>query len=287
MGRFVFLLGVILLAACSREVKKPIKVLKKVDKQPIERYAVKIFSPDMLKAQFLTPWLSVPEDANAYYGIPFMTGYIEFYYGYHKKQNITVENFEIEVLPYEKSAYGCISERLPWPKFSADSLEKTIGYERKMYEKFSQKREYLMSFKVVCHEVAIRNTAITDAIIDSNHRVKMIQEALDKDGVWKPIEHTMPDKPPGCGMSSNWSVTIQSGEALRYLVPKYHGNFPTKIRFRVEVNGKLYLSNNIDGAIYRQQFDQSFTDSYLANIQQSYLKEHLSCCFLMEDCKWD
>lgn len=72
-----------------------------------------------------------------------------------------------------------------------------------------------------------------------------IQEALDKDGIWKPINR-LPDFP-----TMFFNMEFKKKEFVVILLPKYEGNFKTKMRIRWRSGKKVYLSNTFWGEINR------------------------------------
>lgn len=82
-------------------------------------------------------------------------------------------------------------------------------------------------------------------------RLDIIQEALDTDGDWKPIE-LLPIT--SCGNSYH-RVQLGAGEYWEFAAARYHGNFKTKLRFRIgrEEHGDAY-SNEFEGSINKRQF---------------------------------
>lgn len=82
-------------------------------------------------------------------------------------------------------------------------------------------------------------------------RLKIIQEAKDTDGAWKPIE-ALPTS--WCGNSFH-RVRLGANEYWQLLAPRYHGNFKTMLRFRMSDFGKTDVySNEFEGSINRGQF---------------------------------
>jgi hypothetical protein len=80
----------------------------------------------------------------------------------------------------------------------------------------------------------------------------VIQEALDENGAWRPLE-AFP--PIWCGNSYH-RVLLGPGESWEFPTPRYAGDFATKLRFRLsDAEGNLLLlSNEFEGSIHREQF---------------------------------
>jgi len=82
-------------------------------------------------------------------------------------------------------------------------------------------------------------------------RINLIQEAMDKNGQWKPIEHI-----PGswCGNSYH-NVFLKPGRYWQFIVPRYSGPRATLIRFKLEISPEETLySEPYQGGIYPGQF---------------------------------
>lgn len=77
-----------------------------------------------------------------------------------------------------------------------------------------------------------------------------IQEALDDNGDWRPIEGRGFDF---CG-NGYWGLKIHSNEFMTILFPKYAGDFKTKIRVRIKNHDIIYVSRPFEGTINKKQF---------------------------------
>jgi hypothetical protein len=77
-----------------------------------------------------------------------------------------------------------------------------------------------------------------------------IQEALDTNGRWYPIEMEAFDF---CG-DGNWKIEVKTEEFLICLFPKYKGNFKTKLRVRITNGNNILVSKPFEGIINRNQF---------------------------------
>jgi hypothetical protein len=74
-------------------------------------------------------------------------------------------------------------------------------------------------------------------------------------------------------MDIGWSTTLSPKEYVVFFVPKYAGNYKTKIRVRLRIGGKLLFSEPITGYISMKQFLLGKADKkrQLENIQ--YIKD--------------
>ncbi len=85
----------------------------------------------------------------------------------------------------------------------------------------------------------------------------MIQEALNESGEWQPIEYWFGaylDIDCVTNPEFYGYILIPSRYALVQKTRIYAGNFKTKIRFRLQFNDQIILSNSFRGAININQF---------------------------------
>jgi hypothetical protein len=93
------------------------------------------------------------------------------------------------------------------------------------------------------------------AFFAEDSRLAIIQEAMDRNGKWKPIEY-LPHS--WCGNSYH-KVILGAREYWEFTAPVYTGKVPTKLRFRLDqtdADGKtttLY-SNEFAGSVNLKQF---------------------------------
>ena len=95
---------------------------------------------------------------------------------------------------------------------------------------------------------------------DSSFRAKrqdgsliMIQEALNEDGKWLPIEYWVYS---GCGNSYFDPLELNPGNYVMIPIKKYLGNFETKIRLRFLQGNNLYCSEPFNAKIDKSQFEK-------------------------------
>lgn len=185
--------------------------------------------------------------------------------------NFSNRGFEykyIEILTEEE-------RQLPRPKISNSmDLEKTI-YRRYFKQTDSLKRQYLKSYPVL-----IYNNSNSDLYFGTNP-IKIIQEALDVDNKWKPIEFTY--EMPGCGVTSSIiCYRIKPKHYLATAVIKYTGDFKTKIRLNYLRGYKVFYSNEITGYINRSQFNPKPAEDFLKKGEPTsteWMKKDLSWMF--------
>ncbi|GAB3714801.1 hypothetical protein [Flavobacterium koreense] len=92
---------------------------------------------------------------------------------------------------------------------------------------------------------------IMGSLIDG---LKIIQEAKDIDGIWKPIEFH--NNINGCLGPMNLLLEPKHYTAIAII--KYKGSFKTKIRVKYLEGKNIYYSNEINGAINKAQFNQEY-----------------------------
>lgn len=90
----------------------------------------------------------------------------------------------------------------------------------------------------------------TDSLIKVTRQdgsLLMIQEALDVNGEWMPIEYWTPS---GCGNSYFNPLTLLPQHFIVYNAPLYSGDFKTKIRFKWKIGHQnIYYSHPIQARI--------------------------------------
>ncbi len=128
--------------------------------------------------------------------------------------------------------------------FVADS-----GIQEKFKKELNSKKE----FRLIASpsddgkiSIYIQNNTIDK--IELNHqdyKIYILQEAMDENGLWKPIEFW---ESSDCGNSFG-DIKIEPNGIIETKSTKYNGNFKTKIRFKLSNNNKVYYSNAIDGNI--------------------------------------
>lgn len=96
----------------------------------------------------------------------------------------------------------------------------------------------------------------TDTIVQMIHQdgsLMMIQEALDSNGNWRPIEvwyHS------DCGNSYMGSPDLEPRKYFTFYVPKYKGSFKTKLRLKLKIGKSIFYSSTFDGSLDPGQFNQ-------------------------------
>ena len=85
----------------------------------------------------------------------------------------------------------------------------------------------------------------------TDSRIGIVQEAKDKDGCWKPIEH-LPSS--WCGNSYH-GVFLEPKDCWVFSTPRYEGSIKTTLRFTLPLSGgKVIHSNEFEGSVNPGQF---------------------------------
>lgn len=77
-----------------------------------------------------------------------------------------------------------------------------------------------------------------------------IQEAKDGKDNWRPIEYWLNDR---CGNSFG-EIQLLLNNFIGFFIPRYYGSYKTKLRLRVLIGSKIYLSREWNGRINKKQF---------------------------------
>lgn len=97
----------------------------------------------------------------------------------------------------------------------------------------------------------INKTGKTVDFTAQDSRLDVVQEALDKNGRWRPIEY-LPQS--WCGNSFH-QVFLPAAQYWVFTVPRYYGIFETKLRAKLQLSEKEFLySNEYVGGISPSQF---------------------------------
>ena len=84
----------------------------------------------------------------------------------------------------------------------------------------------------------------------SDSRLSIVREALDPEGVWKPVEY-LPSS--WCGNSYH-RVFLTDGKIWSFVAPVYRGSFETRMRFRLRAEDGQIYSNEFAGSVNLDQF---------------------------------
>lgn len=129
---------------------------------------------------------------------------------------------------------------------SADCFDLMPDYSSSVYRYDYYSKDPICYYPVYM----VNQTPDAKAVIGKDDHAFGLQEALDKDGQWRPIEATMSEF---CGVG-HWRLKVHSQEFITLLFPKYSGNFKTKIRVRINNGDNVFISKPYDGTISESQF---------------------------------
>lgn len=116
------------------------------------------------------------------------------------------------------------------------------------YNCFSSKEEAKSAFKGL--PVYITNLSEREITIKHpKYRLNVIQEALDKEGKWAPIE-ALPASNTVIPLTVH---TLKRGQFIVSVIFKYRGDFPTLLRLKLTSGDKIYYSNPFKGSINYSQ----------------------------------
>lgn len=128
-----------------------------------------------------------------------------------------------------------------------DGFEIISDYYTSVYQfEYTLKNKYANYYYPV---YIINQTPSIKAFVGKDGYVYGLQEALDKNGRWRPIEGLGLDF---CG-NGVWGLKVHSHEYIAILFPKYTGDYKTKIRVRIKIGENIYISKPFDGTINEKQ----------------------------------
>ena len=135
-------------------------------------------------------------------------------------------------------------------KISKSGLELIVDYETTVYHNWFgfESKAYLNFYPIYL----VNSTNTNKIIFGKDSHVFGIQEAQDKENYnsWKPIEAKGWDF---CG-NGHWNLVIRPKEFGLVLMPKYKGDYKTKLRARIKNGNNIIVSNSYDGVINKSQF---------------------------------
>jgi hypothetical protein len=97
----------------------------------------------------------------------------------------------------------------------------------------------------------VNRTGNTINIPSCDNRLAIVQQGLEGEGLWRPIEY-LPSS--WCG-NSYYSVTLPSGHYWEFAAPRYKGTIKTTLRFVLTIEGQNPIfSNEFEGSVNPGQF---------------------------------
>lgn len=179
----------------------------------------------------------------------------------------TTYNFHSNGFVFEKVKYPVIKHGDIKKYKTDDKIPSVINY----FDSLS----HLRTLNVSAFPVLVYNASKDTATIVNGNTgdFSMIQQALDTDGKWKPIEfrHGLSGCIPGW-----FAYRLFPNHYLGTSIIKYHGNFKTKIRVKLKSGRYNYYSNSVTAYINRSQFNQDFIENFLKErgaYEQSYFEQ--------------
>ena len=153
-----------------------------------------------------------------------------------------------------------------------------ISESAKIVSKYFNEISDLSYDYINCYPLLIYNNDLKPAYFKE---IKMIQQAKDTDGKWKPIEFFQAT--PTC-IVTNTFLKFNPNKYQALGVIKYNGNFKTKLRVKVKINNEIYYSNEFCGIINRSQFNKEYALKYIRFMtsfrDEKYLQEYMKFVFL-------
>lgn len=105
-------------------------------------------------------------------------------------------------------------------------------------------------------------------------RITLIQEAVDQNGIWRPIE--ISDNYLQCGNTDHGNISLQPGEFIEIYPRKYCGNIKTKLRMKILTDKGIVISEEYEGFVNPSQFDlNKITYKYRRFINATISEEKL------------
>jgi hypothetical protein len=81
----------------------------------------------------------------------------------------------------------------------------------------------------------------------------IIQEALDENNNWQPIEYWIPS---GCGNSYFNPLSLEAGKCVLVPIKRYDGNYKTKFRLKFNTGKRIIYSDIFEGTLNKSQFEK-------------------------------
>lgn len=142
---------------------------------------------------------------------------------------------------------------------NTNSLRLVVDYGEQVYfDRYGNRENQFYPVFLSNSSDSIKNFYLKDDY------VLALQEALDSNGVWRPIETRTSDF---CGVG-HWGVKIHPGEFFVFLMGKYKGDFRTLLRVRIKSGDTIYTSDPFEGVIYYTQMTPekgTYLEEYLEN----------------------
>ena len=148
----------------------------------------------------------------------------------------------------------------------SDNIARPVDatFERKgIYLYINEKETVTLDSSYRGNVLYLVNTADSNLTLKaSDSYIRIMTEALDDKGKWKPVMY-FPSS--WCGNSFH-EVTLAENEYWAFTTPVFKGNFKTKLRYTLSVNGQKHIvSNEIVTYINKEQFDPKNKEGHNAS----------------------
>ncbi|AEE53606.1 hypothetical protein Halhy_5783 [Haliscomenobacter hydrossis DSM 1100] len=137
-------------------------------------------------------------------------------------------------------------DKSTWDSLPSYGLEMYPDYQKDVFWPVALRNGNGTCFYLV---FIANNTTGIKSFFGTDSYAFAIQEAQDSSGHWYPIE--MSGIYWGC---SRWCIQMETKTFAVLLLPKYNGDFKTKLRVRLRNGDQTYVSQSFEGMIDHQQF---------------------------------
>ena len=168
--------------------------------------------------------------------------------------NLEEANFKYMLRGYCYAASRIVDTKAPGGYGSSNNFSLPIGWvvpaiKGKVILVAQTNKNVVLAEKYIGMKLHLINATRKKIAFEAqDSRLAIIQEALDENGEWKPVEY-LPSS--WCGNSYH-QVFLGPNEYWSFAVPRYAGSFKTKLRFKLEGVNPIY-SNEFEGSINKEQ----------------------------------
>lgn len=255
MKKIITFFLILFLFSCKQQGNTKKKAVPKKWEAPIIKDTLPLSDKGVTSAKMLTPinnmlyngvfkdTIAVSQNAKLFNGL-----FIDFFSASDSICNksdlkIIVDTTQNVTIDLENYSYPPAPILLENEEYKINESEYSIRFDKwkKRSRDFRQARA-----------VFIVNTSNDTLYIDNQDgALFMLQEAIDEDGKWKPIEYW---EYSTCGNSYGGIGIVPSGIAL-VKVAKYSGEFKTEMRIKLKTSKTIWYSNIFTGTINKSQFN--------------------------------
>lgn len=137
--------------------------------------------------------------------------------------------------------------------------DKKVGYFEEGKYKFldAAKTNQVQFIGYPVYLVNVWDTTVR--VVHRKYSFPLVQEAMDKNGKWKPIEALF-QLPPGAVVTGYYGFTnLKPGEMIISSIYNYKGPYQTMLRVKIMIDGKAYYSQPFRGSINYSQITSTKT----------------------------